>query len=269
MSTPMVEKSVKMTLREIVEHLNHGIRKAEALLCLSRSSQLQHEQCLALDRLQYNATMLKHEAIRLADEGPANLFLGFECVIGAVRSELMMYVMLKRDEPNSAWDCLVASQMGYLDATRAAQGFAHCAQRLDELDQLEKVFFPKQVFMSAGFTSRRLDCSICGERSSRCDHLKGQPYMGQLCEYIHRDPIGDHVSIVEVPADKRCRVVSFKTKDGHRDRLTWAITPYKDGEVFEEGSTLEASMTFLALDRYPYLTPTEKIIGKLNSTNAC
>lgn len=261
MSVPPVERSVKMTLPQVVEHFNKGIEDAEIFLCLARSSALQLEQCLALDLLLYNATRIKHEAVRRNEEDYANLFLGFECSIGAVRSELMMWLLLKRDRPNEAWDRLVAAEMGCLDATRAHQGFSHCAQRLKALEQLEGQLFPPQMFMSAGFVSDRLDCSICGERYSKCRHLRGMPYMGQFCEVIHRNPRGHHVATVKAPADKRCRVVSFKTKDGHRDKMSWEITPYKESEIFEENGPLEAEMIFLALDRYPYLAPTEKVLG--------
>lgn len=260
MSVPLVEPPVKMSLEQVLDYFNAGIKEAEIFLCLARSSKLQLEQCFALDLLSYNATRIKHEAVRRGNENDANLFLGFECAIGAVRSELMMWILLKRDMPNEAWDRLVAAQMGCLDATRAHIGFAHCEQRLNDLEQLEGQIFPPQTFMSAGFVSNRLDCSVCGERYSKCEHLRGKPYMGQFCEVIHRNPRGDHVALVKTPADKRCRVVSFKTKDGHQDKLSWEITPYREDEVFKEDDTLEAQSILLAADRYPYLVPTEKIL---------
>lgn len=57
------------------------------------------------------------------------------------------------------------------------------------------------------------------------------------------------------------QVVSVKTKDGHQDKLSLETTPYKEGELFKEGGPLEAQMLLLALDRYPYLASTEKILG--------
>lgn len=73
--------------------------------------------------------------------------------------------------------------------------------------------------------------------------------------------MGNHVALVKTPADKRCRIVSFKTKDGHRNKLSWEITPYENGEVFEAQEALEAQMIFLTTDRYPYMAPTEKILS--------
>lgn len=250
-----------MTFEQVINFFNNGIKQAENFLLLTRSSQLQLEQCLALDLLLYNASRVKHEEIHRGEEDTANLFLGFECAIGAVRSELMMWILLKRDMPNEAWDQLVAAQMGCLDASRAHKGFTHCDQRREVLEQLEDKIFPQQAFISAGFVSDRLDCSICGRRYSQCEHLRGKPYMGQFCEVIHRNPRGDHAALVKAPEDKRCRVVSFKTKDGYRDKLSWTTTPYNEGEFFKEGEPLEAKIYLLSLDRYPYLASTEKVLG--------
>lgn len=261
MSDTIVKQSGKMTFEQVIHFFNNGMKQAETFLFLTRSSQLQLEQCLELDHLLYNATQFKHKEILRCNEENANLFLGFECAIGAVKSELMMWILLKRDMPNEAWDQLVAAQMGCLDASRADTGFAHYDQRREALEQLEDKLFPQQVFISAGFVSDRLDCSICGKRYSQCEHLRGKPYMGQFCEVIHRNPRGDHAALVEVPEDKRCRVVSFKTKDGHKDKLSWETTPYNEGEFFKEGDLLEAKINLLNLDRYPYLASSEKVLG--------
>ncbi|WP_144408791.1 hypothetical protein [Chromobacterium vaccinii] len=255
--------TTKMTIEQIVTYFNEEIKEIENYLCITRSSTTQINQCRKLDALQYNAALIKKEAIRRASENVANLLLGFECVIGAIRSELLMWVLIKKDMPNQAWDRLIAAQMGYLDASRSDKGFAHCLKRLRELEQIESQIFPPQVFVSAGFVSKKIDCSICGERYSKCEHLQGMPYMGLFCEVIHRDPVGDHVAIVKIPADKRCRIVSVKTKDGNRDKLSWEVTPYKEGEKFEENEPLEAEMIFMSMDRYPYYDSTDKVIGTM------
>jgi hypothetical protein len=252
---------MKMEFYQVVDHFNRRIKEAENYLCVARSSSLQLEQCFALDVLSDTAALIKQEAARRGEDDHANLFLGFQCVIGAVRSQLLMCLLLKRDMPNEAWDRLVAAQMACLDATRAHAGFVHCEQRLRDLEQLERQIFPPQVFVSAGFVSKRVDCSVCGKGYSKCEHLRGMPYMGQFCEVVHRNIQGDHVALVETPADKRCRVVSFKTKEGHRDRLSWEITPYREDELFKDDGPLEAEMVMLTSDRYPYLASTNEVLG--------
>lgn len=251
-----------MNLQQAIEYFNGVIAGAERYRRLANSSNLQLEQCRALDSLQLNATHFKHESIRHGDEDSANLFLGYECAIGAVRSELLMCILLKRDMPNEAWDQLVAAQMGCMDANRAHRGFVNCQQRLEDLNQYENLIFPAQSFMSAGFISDSLECSICGKAYAKCQHLRGKPYMGQFCEINHRNPRGDHASLVDSPADKRCRVTSIQIKEGYQDKLSGEITPYEGDELYDEEGPLICRSILMALDRYPYLTSTTKILDE-------
>lgn len=262
MSERLVEQSVKMTLQGAIEYFNGGIENAETLRCLAKSSKLQLEQCCALDSLQFNATRFKHESIRRADEDCANLFLAYECAIGAVRSELLMWILLKRDMPNEAWDQLVAAQIGCMDASRAHRGFVHCQQRLEDLSQYEELLFPPQAFLSAGFISDSLECSICGSPYAKCQHLRGRPYMGWFCEINHRNPRGDHAALVDFPADKRCRVTSIQVREGYQDKLSGEITPYEGNELFDEEGPLNVRSILMATDRYPYLASTGKVLGE-------
>lgn len=261
-SSPLVEQLVKMNLQQAIEYFNEEIKCAENLLSAALSSKLQIEQCLTLDVLLYNAGRFKHESIRRGDEDCANLFLGYECAIGSVRSELLMWILLKRDIPNEAWNQLVAAQMGCIDASRAHKGFIHCQQRLEDLKQYEELLFPPQAFLSAGFISDRLECSICGSLYAKCRHLRGKPYMGQFCEINHLNPRGDHVALVDTPADKRCRVTSIQVKEGYKDKLSGEINPYDEGDTFDEEGPLHARIILMAFDRYPYLTPTDKVLEK-------
>lgn len=250
---------IRLPLDQVIDIFNEAISAAENFLCAARSSRLQLEQCFALDMHLKNATDLKLEAIRREEEDYSNLFLGFECVIGALRSELLMWILLKQDSPGKAWDQLVAAQIGCLHAIRAHRGFSKCESRLPYFKGIESTLFPPQVFVSAAFVSDRIDCSICGERYSKCTHLSGKPYMGRFCDLVHRNPRGDHIALVDSPADRRCRVTSVRTEHGHRDRLTWEISPYGEGEEFQRGG----HSSFLALNRYPYLEPTSEALGEL------
>ncbi|PPC64159.1 hypothetical protein C1Y41_05845 [Pantoea sp. ICBG 1758] len=251
--------------KQIVKFFNTFIEEAEFYSYLARSSHLQLEQCFILDEVINRATGFKLNSIKFLKEKEANCFLGYECVIGAVRSELLMWILIKMDKPNEAWEKLVAAQMGYLDASRADKGFSNCRKRKEVLEGLEDKVFPSQAFVSAGFSSERIDCSICGERYSKCVHLRGKAYMGQFCEVIHRNPRGDHIALVDSPADKRCRIISIKKNGGYQDKLSGMITPYEDGEVYIEGGSLEANCNILNFERYPYLTPTKKSLGDLLS----
>lgn len=262
MSERFVERPVKMTFQETIEYFNEGIKSAEIYRSLAKSSKLQIEQCLALDLLQVNATRFKQSSIQRADEDAANMFLAYECAIGAVRSELLMLILLKRDMPNEAWDQLVAAQMGCMDANRAHRGFANSQQRLDDLIKYEELLFPPQSFMSAGFISDSLDCSLCDSPYVKCQHLRGKPYMGRFCEINHRNPRGDHAALVDAPADKRCRVTSVQVREGYRDKLSDEITPYESNELYDEEGPLLVQSILMAMHRYPYLTFSGQVLGE-------
>jgi hypothetical protein len=80
--------------------------------------------------------------------------------------------------------------------------------------------------MSTGLIIEHTDCSICGEIYDECDHVAGRAYMGRICSQVVRG-IREvtEVSIVEHPADKRCRVFNFTDNGIKRDLMTWRIMP--------------------------------------------
>lgn len=250
-----------MNLQDIIQHINAFTHDAENLLSPARSSSLQLEKCLSLDELIYQIEQFRLQAIERASEADANTFLGFLGSIGGLRSELLMWILLKKDSPNKAWDCLISAQMGYHDASRADPGFSHLTERKSLLETMETSLFPPQSFVSAGFVSSRIDCSICLQRYSKCEHLRGKPYMGKFCEVIHRNPVGDHIALVETPADKRCRITSFRTKDGYRDKMSWDVTPSDSNERPLSEESREVKSIMMVLQPYPYLATTLEVLG--------
>lgn len=214
-----------MTVRNlpIVEYLNQEIQRIENLLCITRNSDLQRQALASLEGVEATIRTAKDNAIADNDEDLANLLLGFQCVAEALSSELEMWLLLKDEEPDSAWDNLVAAQMSSIDAARAHSSFSHLTRNNERLEAIEKIVFPPQVFVSAGMVVKSQTCSICGQEYEECSHLIGRPYMGELCYVIAKDFSIDHVAIVEIPADKRCRVTGVPTNDGIRNRMTLRI----------------------------------------------
>lgn len=252
---------MKMSLNEVIEQFNKVITDAEIFISPARSTKLQRQQCEILEKLLENASSFKQQAIANSDEDSANLFLGFECVIGSLVCELRMWILLKQERPNQAWDQLISAQIGVVDAGRAHRGFSHVPEKLQRLEQIEKTIFPPQSFLSAGFVAKRLDCSICGSIYGVCDHLQYKPYMGQFCYVIPHKIEADHVALVDTPADKRCRVISIKTEQGNRDKMSWDITPYKLDEKFSSDVALEINGSIFVIGRQPYLDSNEKIFA--------
>lgn len=212
-------------LPDAVAEFNEIIQRAEILLSIARAGELQRAACEELERQAVTLKAEKSKAAAQGDEFLANILLGCECVNTAILSELRMWLALKEGRPHEAWDYLITAQEGAIAATRANEGFAHLHHHYERLEAIEKLVFPPQVFLSSGFIVESQECSICGGEYGDCEHLIGMPYMGRFCQVIARGVSVDHVSIVESPADKRCRIETFGVAGGKRDRMTWAITP--------------------------------------------
>ena len=210
-------------LPEAVSAFNSMVKAVEVLLSIARSGELQREACKTLDVQAEKLANEKARAIAARDEGLANLLLGCQCVNTSLLAELRMYLLLKEEKPDDAWDQLVLAQDGAIDATRAHPVFAHLVHQSAKLEAIEQLVFPPQVFISSGFLAANQECSICCAEYGECDHLLGKPYMGKFCHIIARNLSVDHVAIVDSPADKRCRVRSFSVEGGNRNRMTWLV----------------------------------------------
>ncbi len=234
------------TRSEKIPHFNSIIEECEVFTSITRDSELQREACARLDGLLSELRTEKQDAITEKDEDFANLLLGFECVANCLRAEITMWLLLKSEKPDEAWDNLVTAQMAAAGAVRAHQGFAHLLYKNEQLEAIEKLVFPPQVFISAGLIVRRQECSICGEEYGECAHLAGKPYWGEFCCIIARDLEADHVAIVENPADKRCRVQGFGIDGGWRNRMTWKIAPQNPDKSETQAETQEPSGALIA-----------------------
>ena len=214
-----------------IENFNMAIKNAEVFLFITRDSELQHSAIEDLKRLKDQMTALKTDAVDQRNENLANTLLGYECVVEALVAELEMWILLKQEDPNAAWDKLVTAQSASCGAIRAHEGFSHLVQHCQRLDDIERLIFPPQVFFSVGMLIKCQECSICGHEYEDCEHLKGRPYMGQFCGVIVREVTQlDHVAVVDHPADKRCRVTEFTAERGVRDRMTWRVRRDQDSQ---------------------------------------
>ena len=215
-------------LPPFLTEFNEAVKETEVFLSIARASELQQDASEALEQLIPEIAEEKARAVKDKNEDYANMLLGCECVAAALIAELKMWILLKQEEPDAAWDQLVSAQNASSAAARVHDGFSHLAIYHQRLEAIEQLVFPSQVFLSVGIIVKRLECSICGYEYEDCEHLIGKPYMGQFCSVIIHKAELEEVSIVEKPADKRCRIQHFSTEGGSRNRMTWRIE--KDGE---------------------------------------
>jgi hypothetical protein len=213
----MIEK------KPIIDRFNSVLAIAQTLSFITRSSELQRDACDKLKDLSVECGQQKAAAVEAGDEDFANLLLGFECVADCLLAEIEMWQLLKEEKPDEAWDRLISAQNAASAAVRAHRGFEHSERRAEYLNDVERIIFPSQNFVSTGLVVRRQICSICGSEYGVCDHLVGRPYWGRFCCIITRGIEANHVALVKEPADKGCRVTHFAVEGGSRNKMTWQI----------------------------------------------
>jgi hypothetical protein len=202
-------------------------KEAQTLTFLPRATELQANAVGQVDEFLGELAMRKAECAQAGDEAAANALLAMELSLRAVREELRMWIALKEDAPEKAWDTLVSAEdlCSFAVSVRAqigveTRGLENLAKKLLAI---ERLVFPPQVFCSVGGRVNYRECSICGEDYETCHHIKGRAYMGQQCHV--KLSFGDlrEVSLVSTPADKRCCLTHFSDQGKMRNRMTWRL----------------------------------------------
>ena len=214
-----------MTVEEFRARFNEIVETAESSAIFVRARELQEESLQVLTTLLDECRANKATAIQQVNDDAANAYLAFECMAEALSSELRFNIALKADEVDQAWDHLMDAQSSAISAVKAHKVADHLKHYIEKLYLLESVLFPKPAFFSSGWIVRESECSICGLEYGICDHIKGRPYMGQLCARVITDGIPQEVSIVAVPADKHCRVLHFSKDEKWINAFTHREAP--------------------------------------------
>jgi hypothetical protein len=201
------------------------VEDLDPLLFVARDGGLQRAMVPRIRELMERMDRERTVAAAGEEERVANILLGLRSLAFAAVNELECYILLKADDPNKAWDRLIDAQMGIESAMRADPSFAYLEAKGHRMREMEFYLFPPQSFMSVGLLVARQECSICRDDYDKCDHIKGRPYRGQFCSVILKEVTPDHVALVDDPANRHCRVVTYSVPGGRRDKMTWVVTP--------------------------------------------
>ena len=85
-----------------------------------------------------------------------------------------------------------------------------------DIKGLEKFFrdsFGDGMYFSPGIIADKSLCNICQKDARACSHIAGRLYDGRICYYQQVNPQIDHIALVKVPKDPRCRIWSWQVKD--------------------------------------------------------
>jgi hypothetical protein len=212
-------------VNEYLETFGKSLSECERFCFAARAKELQVEAIEKIEALKQQISLMKDMAIKVQDEDSANCCLSLERVASMIQHELKMWVALKIEEPSRAWEELVFAQGCCHDAIVAHEVSAHLASYADKLELLERVLFPPILFSSPGMIILESRCTICGAEYGECEHLKGLPYMGQLCaREITRFEMLE-VSLTPQPANKLARLTSITDNGVMRDLLSWRAVP--------------------------------------------
>jgi len=215
------------TVAELKEEFDPLAKSAQTLAFAPRGSELQKEMCQRIDAFLTDLSVAKAHAVGRCDEDGANTALAMELSLKVVQYELRMWIDLKSDAGESAWDNLIEAQyhcIRAIDVREQLEGSGAAARLenlLSKLLVLEKVVFPPQTFNSVGGRVIRRKCSICHRPYDECEHIKGHAYMGEMCATHIEEMELEEISIVTEPANKHCRITHFSDAPGKRNTMTW------------------------------------------------
>lgn len=209
-------------LDDFIASYDECLFEAEIKCFFVRGIELQEEQIPLLDKLIEENQTLKEQSIKEQNEKKANFLLSLQLVVKAIKNELLFIIALKKDNAAQAWDYLIDAQSLISSSIRYNPfNGDYLLPFAQKLYLYEKTLFPKMVFGSRGCVVGKAECSICHQPYGDCDHIKGHAYMGEVCcEIIHEVISLEEISMVENPADKRCRIISFQENGKEYDVLT-------------------------------------------------
>ena len=207
------------------------VTESETLCFITRAEDLRQVALKNTEEMLHDIGTEKAQQIERHDENAANFLLALELMLSGIAYELRMWSLLRADHPDAAWDDLICAQNCLANAARAHSVGKLATRRVPWLESVERTIFPPQVFMSPGMIVGRQRCSVCSGDYGDCGHVVGRAYMGQMCTVHNYDVRATEVSFVDVPADKRHRVIGFIDEAGYRNRMTWRVEPRASDEA--------------------------------------
>lgn len=197
-------------IKRVYADLETAALKHSKSLYIARDAVLQQMAIEEFEAFLKRLGDIKKKAVTEGDEDSANAALSISALIDSFINELKMYLCLKSNEPNKAWDYLIKAQRAGRVSFEAHPITERFEKYPSKLLLLEKTLFPSQMFTSVAMVIGKSVCSICGEEYKDCEHLVGKAYMGEVCFRIHHE-IAEVIesSFVDEPADKHCRVTEY------------------------------------------------------------
>ncbi|MBW7914044.1 MAG: hypothetical protein H3C54_10205 [Taibaiella sp.] len=210
----------------IIKEFNEMAAIAQKKAFITVGIEIQKEEIEVIKNYREELSKLKKQFVERKLENEANLTYCIDNSLLAVQYELQMLVNIKEDRMSEAWGNLVNAQVTYGTVVRnypfefeSANGY------IERLEAYEKLLFPEMFFSSVGGIIKKSNCSICKEPYSKCNHIKGRLYNGELCLREITEMALEEVSLVDIPANKHCRMLTTSYDGKSVDLLTLREEP--------------------------------------------
>lgn len=108
---------------------------------------------------------------------------------------------------------------------------------LVEIGNLEKAFLDALgpgYYFSTEIIAKKEICNICNLDYRSCEHISGNIYEGIICTTKRQDFQLKSVSIVENPADPRCRIWPWQIEEGGKIIKGHILTIFRKDDFMEE-----------------------------------
>jgi hypothetical protein len=205
------------------EELHSTIAAHAKALYPTRALELQRAAADAFADLEKTALSLKSEAVRDGDEDAAARLLMGECIAETLHARLRLWLAFRNGDMDAAWAWLVRAQNAATAGIRAHALGDQLRPLSLELQTIEDLVFPPQMFISTGWITRRSECTICAQPFGSCQHVNGRVYGGEFASRLVTEGEPLEVSVVDVPDDKMCRAYTMTVDGIERDVLTWGL----------------------------------------------
>ncbi|NEQ55275.1 MAG: hypothetical protein F6K11_35020 [Leptolyngbya sp. SIO3F4] len=216
-------------LKSIKEHFkSHASNLAGTWLSLMQENQYHKASKLCIDFLETYSSAFKARSLEIDGNGYNKLLMLLVFFKG-----LHEYVQLcqitgdrnwyeEQETVEKVWIKLCDCRERLHFSSQYCQGEA-INRVLSDLDGLEGFFqeaFGNGSYLSPGIVADMSLCSICNQDCRACSHVAGRLYNGEICSYQPVNPHCDHVALVKIPKDLRCRIWSWQIKDNDDESIT-------------------------------------------------
>jgi len=205
----------------LIHEFNEVVSIAQRKTFITIGIEIQKEEVEILANYRDDLKNLQRDFVGRHLENESNLLYCIDSSLHAIQLELQMLINIKEDKMAEAWTNLVDAQVIYGTVIRNYPfEFETENIYLEKLANYEKLLFPTFYFHSVGGIIKKSHCSICKQNFSKCKHMRGKLYMGQLCCRVVSEIELEEISLVENPANKHCRTLTIEIAGEKIDILT-------------------------------------------------